>query len=51
MTDKEIAQWIRSSRIYAAAALGETHSNESWYYAMTSVKIIHHIINSINWED
>ena len=48
MTDKEIATWLYRSRWHAAKAWGGWSPRA---HASTSVKIIHHIINSINWED
>lgn len=51
MTDKEIAQLIRYKGFYARAAMESTNPEEARWHAMWSVKIIHHIINSINWED
>ena len=50
MTDKEIAQWLRSARIWAKNSLSKS-ANESWFHAMTSVRIVNSVINPINWED
>lgn len=52
MTDKEIAQWLGKSRFAAYAAREEgISSSTAFHRAELSVSIIHHIINSINWED
>lgn len=55
MTDKEIAALLHEARWSARYA--RFHGNVvSWpyvgyFYARNSVSTIHHIINSINWED
>ena len=51
MTDKEIAQLMRLKWCYSTAAMESTDPEHAGWCAMWSVKIIHHIINSINWED
>jgi len=49
MTDKEIAGWLRSARIWAGQSF--ISHKDTYFHARQSVRIIHHIINSINWED
>lgn len=51
MTDKEIASKLFESRLWARWAKWTDREHDSIYYAKMSVRTIHHIINSINWED
>ena len=51
MTDKEIAAQLRRSRNAASMAPEMYRACNSYEFARESVHIIHHIINSINWED
>ena len=51
MTDKEIAGRLFESRLWARWAKWSDHPDHVQFYSSMSVKAIHHIINSITWED
>jgi hypothetical protein len=55
MTDKEIAVRLAIARdIWSSCAINDIERGDYWSAsksARASVHIIHHIINSINWED
>lgn len=51
MTDKEIAEALKVSRTKAFFGKKAMFPIISKVWAAESVHIIHHIINSINWED
>jgi len=51
MTDKEIAGLLKLSRSKASIVADMYCASNSYDLARESVEVIHHIINSINWED
>lgn len=54
MTDKEIAWKLAQSRCRAMRSKLYANTNRpigAVAFAIESTRIIHHIINSINWED